>query len=57
MAKPTRLCGSEIIIGSFCEIERDMSSLWLTVLRFALTARFTIMRTRNQTALSKLVEY
>jgi len=30
-----------------------MSSLCLTTLRFALTARSTIKRTRNQTALSK----
>ena len=33
-----------------------LSSLWLATLWFALTARYAIMRTGNQTALSKLVE-
>jgi len=52
----TRLCGSGIILAVSLPL-RAMSSLLFTTLRFALTARSAMMRTRNQTALSKLVEY
>jgi len=50
----TRSCGSEIIIGNFCATERYEQPL---VDDFTLTVYSATKRTRNQTALSKLVEY
>jgi len=52
----TKLYGSGIILAVSVPL-RSMSSLWFATLPFALTSHSAVMRTRNQTAMSKLVEY